>query len=410
VPKPATVVPLLGWKPSAAAQHAAQGVPLDEVFEAVERLVWSAPTFAPKSRANAHRTRELARALPPHPTPTDVMAWCVSLRSQFGEGTTHGHWSRLRTVYRYGADLGLCSGNPAALVPMRKPQGKPHPILDIDAQWPELLSVCVDERERAFLGVMRFAGLRRGEALGLRLDDVNTYADPWRLEVVRQRPDPQKLEHTKPKTPSSARDLAVRGPLRELLAPVLALGPVTVRTGYGGGGRSVVQLMFPYRESDLSDLGRRLREVAPLAFPEGQKMWHALRDTLAVEMHRKRRPTGDIRAVLGHTSEYVTTTHYLGSFGRNVDAGVFEGMDRPAQEHAPPDAGRCRVDAPDPAAEKVRRSRLAAATVSRVKRAVTNREGQETTCHTQTKSEAKRPARTLPGMSVGPVVTKPRRR
>lgn len=324
----ASVVPLVTWRPAAAQDFAAKGLPLMEVWEAVFRLVWSAPTYSQKSNQNRRRTMELCRALPPHPTPADVMAWLVALRSQFTGETPDHHRKNLAAAYAYGAKLGVSSGNPAALLPKERRTGRPAPILNIDQAWPALLGACKDDRERAMLGVFRFTGLRRGEVLGLRFDDVNTYADPWRLEVVRQRPDPNRIDHTPPKTPTSARELPVRGPLRELLAPVVAVGEHEVRCGLGGGGRRRTMLLFPYNGDHLSDMMKRLRQVAPPdAFPEGHKAWHALRDTLAVEMRRKGKTRSQISEALGHSSEGVTSLHYLSIFGRSVHADAFSGLD-----------------------------------------------------------------------------------
>ena len=356
-----TVVPLLGWSPGGDA-HRARGMPLGELFETVLRLVWSAPTFRDKTRRNARRSRELARALPDHPSPADVLAWCSSMRATFGEATVYLHWKTLRAVYRYGADLGLTTGNPAALVPVRKPSSTPAPIVNIAELWPSILAAGEDPRERAFLGVLRFAGLRRGEALGLTADDVNTYATPWRLEVVRQRPNPNDLRATLPKTPASARELAVREPLRLLLADVLALGPAYVWTGKGGQRPERVPWLFPFREAQLAALGERVRERAPLAFPAGD-LWHSLRDTLAAELRHAGKTTGQVSEALGHTSEYVTRTHYLGAFGRTVPAAVFDGLD------PPPDAGGAPTVA---AAGAPRRSKAVPPTVKQ----------EEKRCHT----------------------------
>ena len=112
----ATVVPLLGWRPAQAGEHAAKGLPLADLWEAVERYVWDRPGVAGKTSANRRRTRQLARTLPPHPTPVDVMGWLTTLDAMFAPGTVENHRKALAAVYRYGSDLGLCQGNPAALV------------------------------------------------------------------------------------------------------------------------------------------------------------------------------------------------------------------------------------------------------------------------------------------------------
>jgi len=342
------VVPLVtGWRPAADESLRPSGPPLVQLFAEIDRLVWSRPGVRPKSRANRLRTAELAATLPPHPTPADIMVWLAHLDALYEPGTVDNHRKGLSAVYTYGAMLNLSHGNPAAgaFIPRRRSSGKPHPIVNIAEVWPLLLAECADAREAAFLGALRFAGLRRGEALGLNRGDITQDPAGWRVNVVRQRPDPNDLEYTPPKSESGCRELPVRGPLRDLLAPVLALPDAVVRTGHGGGGRAVVSLLFPYRENDLKGLLARLRAVAPLAFPVagqgrgGAKAWHALRDTLAVEMRQKGKTTSEVMEVLGHSSEYVTRTGYLGVYGRPVDASRLDGMDVAERGGAPPGTG-----------------------------------------------------------------------
>lgn len=335
------VVPLVTWKHATGDEFRAKGMPLPELFDFVRRFVWASPDVSDSRRRSAARTAELARALPDHPAPDDVAAWVEALRRMFPSGNTVSlHHRTLGAVYRYGAVYGKSSGNPAAAVKLRRPDGDPRPILNIDAAWPELLAVCATSRERLFLGLMRFAGLRRGEALGVSHDDVNTFPATWKLEVVKQR-KPNELFKTRPKTPSSCRELPVREPLRELLAPVLAEGEPVVRTGLGGGERARVPFLCPFRENDLTDLGERLRAVLPDAFPRGKKMWHALRDTFAVELRRKGKSRGEISEALGHSSEQVTSQHYLGAFGRAVHESTFAGLDPPAAARGPAPPGAC---------------------------------------------------------------------
>lgn len=389
VSRPATVVPLLGWRPAASAEHAPKGLPLAELFEQVDRFVWSAPGVNRKTRANRARTAELARALPPHPTPVDVMAWVEQLRARFKPGTADHHLGGLAAVYKYGADLGLSSGNPARFVPKLRRDGQPRPIVNIVELWPALLACCETQRERLWLALLRYTGMRRGEALAIGADDVNTYAEPWRIEVVRQRPKPNDLGTTRPKTAASARELAVRAPLRPFLAAVLELGPAEVRTGLGGGGpRVTVPWLCPFRENDLDKLGERLREVAPLAFPRGEKMWHALRDTLALEMRKGGKTTSQVSEVLGHTSEYVTRTHYLGAFGRSVPVSAFDGLDEVPRSGTPPRAG-APPGAVGPAAESGTAAVGAAAAPER-STSQSNRAGQEATCSARAKSGARK--------------------
>lgn len=368
-----------------------------ELFELVDRMVWSRPGVAKKSRSNRMRTQELARALPSNPTPADVAAWMVALDSQFAPGTVDQHRRSLSAVYRYAADLGVSQGNPAALAPARRHKPDPRPIVNIAQLWPTLLDVCQGAREQAFLGVLRFAGLRRGEALGLTRRDVNTQGATWRLNIVRQRPDPNTFDRTPPKSESGCRELPVRGPLRELLAPLLEAADPEVWTGHGGQVSRVVPFLFPFRESDLTALAERLREVAPLAFPRGHKMWHALRDTLVIEMRAGGKSYSECAEVLGHSSEYVTRTSYGGVYGRAVHEDSLAGLDPPtigARGMVPHAPKKRTAGALTPAVQGS----------SKPSSPPVTKEGQR--CSVPRSSQFQKP---LPGMQVQPVVMKPKR-
>jgi integrase len=319
------------------------------------------------------------------------MDWMVALDTQFGPGTVENHRKALSAVYTYGGQLGLSSGNPAALVPSRRPVAAPRPIVNIAEVWPAILEACRDGREQAFLGVMRFAGLRKGEALGLHLADVVTDLAAWRLNVVRQRPVANNLDHAPSKSDNSRRELPVRAPLRRLLAPVLAAGRPTIRVGPGGRELAEVAYLFPYRENDLADLIARLRAVAPLAFPEGHKAWHALRDTLAVEARRGGKTMAEVAEVLGHTSERVTRDSYMGVYGASVHASTLAGLDR-HRGGAPPGArrGGARPVLAGPAPRRYTKSPT-----------------KGTTCNATTTTRPTQ--RALPGLAVQPLTRRPQR-
>jgi integrase len=392
------VVPLLGWRPAADDEYRPKGPPLLELFDTIDRLVWSRPGVAKKSRSNRMRTKELARSLPSHPTPSDIAAWMCALDGIMEPGTVDQHRRSLSAVYSYASDLTISQGNPAKRATPRKHRPDPRPILNINELWPTLLEVCQDERERAFLGVMRFAGLRRGEALGLMRQDVNT-RDPWRLTVVRQRPYPNDLHHTKPKSESGCRELPVRDPLRELLAPVLDLPNPQVWTGHGGRVVERVPYLFPYREHELRNFGDRLREVAPLAFPRGRKMWHALRDSLVMEMRAAGKTWSECGEVSGHSSEYVTRCSYGGVLGRPVHANTLAGLDPPTS--GPPvkvTSGPKKRTPPAQTGGVQRRSKAGSPPVTK----------ESKRCDTPSRSVKKVQPR-LPGMQVQPVVQKPKR-
>jgi integrase len=385
----------------AAPEFKARGAPLAELWETVVRYVYSRPSYKRKSRANVARTRALCAGLPPHPTPMDVLPWYHALLGHFAPTSAYAHLKNLAAVYRYGSEYGVTQGNPAAVVlrDVEPPDPQPTPVVAIDAVWPRFMAACLDDRERAYLGVLRFAGLRRGEALGLMADDVNTYAEPWRVHVHRQRPEPNSDRTAPVKSKASNRHVPVRPELRPLLAAVLDLPAAIVRRGRGGGRREASPLLFPYQDDDLAEMGERLREAEPTAIPPG-RMWHVFRDTLGVEMSRRGKSVAEVSAVLGHSTELVTRKHYLGSFGGAMRADIFEGMT--ARAAGPPRAGAPPGVVPGGARSGARPA--ATGPAPRGSKSQSNQRGQEATCSTPSRKQ-----RALPGLSVGPVVRRPRR-
>lgn len=352
-----------------------------------------------KTGLNYRNTFKLALMwLGDHPSQDEVLKWTLALAApphDFGPRTVYHHFKNLRALYRYGSDGTRSQGNPCAFLRLVQPEAAPRPIVNIDAVWPLLMEACETPRERAFLGVMRFAGLRRSEALGVKAGDVLMRTRPWWLHVERQRPTPNRWETTATKTSGSYRSVEVRPELVQLLSDVLDQGEAKVWTGYGGRAVHQVPFLFPFREHELANLARRLREVAPLSFPRG-KMWHIFRDTLAVEMDRAGIPVPEISRTLGHSSPVTTQVNYFGrsSMARHV-AGVFGKL---YEGQAPPGAAAGKSE-PSPADTGKGSRRSKAVQPMR----------ESPPCSATTKRSV-RSQRSLPGLSVGPVVPKPPRR
>lgn len=302
-----------------------KGSSVADLWEDVDRLVWSTPRYSDSTRQNHKRTRELARTLPTHPSPGEALGWVESLRQAgMADATIYLHRKTMRTLYRWGMDLGLVIGNPFAIAALRRPRPSPHHIPQIAEYWPAFLAACEDARERAFLGVLRFLAVRREEALGFQRRDFVHEPRGWVAHVRRARPDPGKLEGRPLKTESSYRVLPIPPVLRELLEPVLGTDP-EIRRGRGGGRLAVVPWIFPYGDNHLAKMADRIRAAAPLAFRPG-KFWHSFRDTTAAEVFEAGAELGGVRDILGHTSEATTRDHYLGIIGRRVKSSAFDGV------------------------------------------------------------------------------------
>ncbi len=280
------------------------------------------------------------RPLPSHPTPKDVARWLSELRTGGGrdggplaDGTVSVLRGHLMHLYRAAQACGWCTANPVAHVPFRRVVPQRRALKDVHGIWPWLLGVCATQRERALLCVLRFAGLRRGEALGLEWRHVDAVAGY--LTVDQQRRRPNSLECTRVlKSEAARRRLPMRRELADALAELRREGNAQVWTGHGGQTLHTTELCFPFRADELAALGARLRGVAPADFPEGS-LWHVFRHTVAVELWTAGKGEETIRQFLGHASLEKTAVYLRSLMGARVGASAIEGLDPPPESASP---------------------------------------------------------------------------
>lgn len=315
-------------------EHRPTGEPLPVLWRKWREQYGAHAWTKPGSIKNARRCEELTSVLPLYPSPGDVVTLLATLGTSMAPGTVALHRDILHGVYVFANAANLCRGNPVSrhVCPWKRPPPpEPHPIRNIREVWPELLRAFAADppRVRAFLGVLRFTGVRVEEALGLYPADVQ-HRGKWHVSVARQRSSANSMETTsvKGKGMKATRNIPVRPPLRELLAPVLGEPPVQLRFGGRGHPRrdGTVPFLFPYRAHDLDKLRQRLGALFPEHFGE-RKAWHTFRHTLAYEMRADQKPTELIQSVLGHKS-ILTTEKYLSRLiGAQVDDRAFAGLD-----------------------------------------------------------------------------------
>lgn len=320
-----TVVPFVPRRPTPDIDVRLEGDSLADLW----RRWWEEPgaALAKSSVKNYRRTDVLSRVLPDFPTPGDVASWLAALSSELeqGPGTVGQRRHHLMAVYSYGQKCGRVSANPVALCPYRAPRPpEPKAILDIETVFPKLLAVCRDMRERAFLTLLRYSGLRKEEALALIHQDFFTSHSPWYLEVARQRSHPNSMTATMLPKGHKKRQVEVRPELELAMHQVLAAQPLQLAFGTRGMKREQRELpyLFPYREHDLADLRARLFSASPEQFGPGNA-WHVFRHTMASEMYNAGSALADISAVLGHASMQTTEKYIKRLCGERTRPGVF---------------------------------------------------------------------------------------
>lgn len=307
-----------------------KGKPLPELWA----LFWrtrGAQLGGESSKKNYRRCQALTGALPDHPSPGDVVLWLASLHSMgLGPGTVSMHRDILHGVYTVAQQAGWATSHPVALAPWKRPPlVQLDPVTNMAELWPVILRVGATARERAFLGCLRFLGVRLEEALGLEVKHLVVRGDVWRVHVRQQRCHPNKMtvKPTKGRRGKGARDLPVPPQLRELLEPLREAPPVQLRFGTRGMPRveRAVPFLFPFRQQDLSKVRARLAEVAPDVFAV-RKAWHQFRRARAWELKVAGKPTRVIADVLGHESEKTTEGYFGRLTGNHVDPGAFDGV------------------------------------------------------------------------------------
>lgn len=340
----ATVVPLF-TEPS--EDFTPRGVSLSELLHIHAKVKFG--TYRRSTIRNHLRTRKLLRLcqVPEHPSKLRLQAWAEQLRGLgLSDGDVDLQLRNLSVIYKVGNEFGAVAGNPVALMHKRRINWAPNSIERIRERWPEFLAVAEGPLERAFLGVLRFAGLRKGEALGLLWSDLTVprhlakgpnwnheevrapgrvvgkakrakspegqlvLASGYWLSVTKQRQVGVKQTEGPPKTEGSKRRLPVRAPLADLLLPLAK----------GSDG-----IMFPFGKKRLDRVARALREVDPKAFTAHP--FHAFRHTVALEMVERGLEVREIARFLGHSSTRATERYLANLTGAPVPASVIEGLD-----------------------------------------------------------------------------------
>ncbi len=201
-------------------------------------------------------------------------------------------------------------------------------MADVVGTW-EFLSRCqsLSLRERAFLAVLRFGGLRKGEALGLEWRHVDPTANVLRVDQQRRKANALAVTR-KLKSEAARRNVPMRTPLAQLLADLRRAGE-TCEVWTGRGGRVLVEtrLVFPFREHELARVAAVVRGVDPASFPPGD-CWHVFRHTLAVELVRAGKSVEYVHQWLGHSDLAKTVVYLRGLVGGFVDPLGVEDLDR----------------------------------------------------------------------------------
>lgn len=304
-----------------AMHDAGQGLPVDAKRQTVKQLLehWLEhavkPTIRPSTYANysSHVKKHLAPSLGRHQlgdlTPQHIHEFLGhKLKAGLSPHTTADIYHVLRRALGQAVRWGLVARNVAALVDPPRFE-KPNMRYLTSDQALTFLQAIKGERMEAFYSVAVALGLRRGEALGLRWDDIDF--DEGILYVRRslQRVS-GSLQFTEPKTRTSVRQINLPK------ATVTALRAHRVRQleerVFVGSKWQDNDLVFstgigtPYEPNNIRRHFLRMLKRAGL---EPMRV-HDLRHTAASLMLAQGIPPKVISEILGHARISITLDTY----------------------------------------------------------------------------------------------------
>ena len=201
----------------------------------------------------------------------------------------------LRVIYRRALEDGDVAVNPTTNLRLPAVEGKRDRIVS-PAEAKKLLAALA-EKDRPLWATALYAGLRRGEIMGLRIEDVNLAKGVIRVE---RSYDPKAYEFTEPKSRAGKRSVPIASVLRDYLIEH------KLRTGRNEGlffGRTAET---PFDDSSLAARAATAWKNAEL---EGITL-HEARHTYASLMIAAGVNAKSLQTYMGHSSVTVTYDRY----------------------------------------------------------------------------------------------------
>jgi integrase len=145
--------------------------------------------------------------------PSDVQAWATERAQQLAPLTTRNLLGLLRSVFASAVLDRLIASSPVVRVQLPGPSG-PR-VVPLTVEQVQALAAAMPDRHRGLVIVQAALGLRLGELLALRVEDVDFLR---RVVHVRSQFASGIRERVEPKTPRSKRDV----PLPQVAADAIA--------------------------------------------------------------------------------------------------------------------------------------------------------------------------------------------
>lgn len=286
-----------------------------------ELVAWIEAEHLPPGDSRRGYLRQFVESLPRKPSAGDIYE-VLQARVHAGQwaATTANMRKRvLGSAYEVAQRKWPLLVNIVRDVPtLPEPVEPPKCLRDPPQTYPLCLRAMPDARARAYVGLQRWLGLRKSEALGIpRVGGINW--STGHVRIIKQR-DEDTIELKDLKTNTSAATM----PIPPFLLQDLRAAYLTpLRRNAGECERRFV---FPYFGRELAELMGRLRAVSPEDFPEtvqgvrGGCAWHVFRHTFGYELvHRYRREPTQVQRWMRH-KKLSSTQSYIGRwFGEAFD-------------------------------------------------------------------------------------------
>lgn len=142
--------------------------------------------------------------------------------SYLSEKTLKEALGLLSQIMKYATDDGLIKKNPCTSHDLEIPSDKKteREALPLD-QYKDILTNFhkLNINDRRYLGLLMYTGMRRGEALGVRWEDIDTEKNVIHIRRNVVHPQQNAPEVTTPKTKAGRRDIPIDENLLDLLTP-----------------------------------------------------------------------------------------------------------------------------------------------------------------------------------------------
>jgi len=242
----------------------------------------------------------------------DVQHYLATLtRKKLTAATVRAHLVLLRNMFNHAVAWGHLAHNPAG--PVKGPK-LPHTEMECltPAEVKVFLAAC-DERHRALFSTSVMTGMRLGELLSLKWDDIN-----WRAGTIRVRRSLYNGKFVEPKTSRSVRVIGMSNRLAAILLEHKLAAPY-----------SPYDLVFPTPEGtpmDPANLRKRVFADTLTRAKLRKIRIHDLRHTFASLLINQGENLKYVQAQLGHSSITTTVDRY-GHLMPDAHRGASERLD-----------------------------------------------------------------------------------